>query len=125
MADFLENLHKLLRDEDFNVNTDLNIIRKKKKGADQKFSTPYTLLDLDYDVEDIVSRLKELKVEEYSESKIDRDDANPPVLFVFGKEINGRLIYVKLKIREQKRQVLCVSFHYAKDKMEFPYTKGI
>lgn len=48
-------------------------------------------------------------------------DVNPPILFVFGKGINGQLVYVKLKIRDQQKQVVCVSFHYAKDKMEFPY----
>lgn len=118
---FLDELHKVLESDDFDINTDLNLIRKKKQGDDQKFSTPYTLLDLDYDAEDVVNRLKELKVEEYSETKIDTDDVNPPILFVFGKDINGKLIYVKLKIRDYQKQVVCVSFHYAKDKMEFPY----
>lgn len=118
---FLDELHKLLESDDFDINTDLNLIRKKKRVEEQKFSTPYTLLDLDYDAEDVVSRLKELKVEEYSETKIDTNDVNPPILFVFGKDINGKLIYVKLKIRNLKKQVVCVSFHYAKDKMEFPY----
>ncbi|MGN9019308.1 hypothetical protein ACTM9B_10280 [Lachnospiraceae bacterium HCP1S3_A10] len=33
--------------------------------------------------------------EEYSETKVDKDDVNPPILFVFGKDINGKLIYVK------------------------------
>ena len=118
---FLDELHKLLESDDFDINTDLNLVRKKKQGDGQKFSTPYTLLDLDYDAEDVVNRLKELKVEEYSETKIDKDDVNPPILFVFGKDVNGSLIYVKLKIRDQQKQVVCVSFHYAKDKMEFPY----
>ncbi len=118
---FLDELHRLVGKEDFDINTDLILIRKKKQGNEQKFSTHYTLLDLDYDAEDIVDRLKELKVEEYSETKIDKDDVNPPALFVFGKDINGRLIYIKLKIRDQKKQVLCVSFHYAKNRMEFPY----
>lgn len=118
---FLDELHKLLESDDFDINTDLNLIRKKKRVEEQKFSTPYTLLDLDYDAEEVVSRLKELKVEEYSETKIDTNDVNPPILFVFGKDINGKLIYVKLKIRDLKKQVVCVSFHYAKDKMEFPY----
>lgn len=121
VIDFLDKLHKLLESDDFDINTDLNLIRKKKQGVDQKFSTPYTLLDLEYDVEDVVDRLKELKIEEYSETKIDTDDINPPVLLVFGKSINDKLIYVKLKIRNQQKQVICVSFHYAKDKMEFPY----
>lgn len=121
VVDFLDELHKLLERKDFNINADLILIRNKKQGDDQKFSTLYTLLDLDYDAEDVVNRLKELKVEEYSETKIDKDDVDPPVLFVFGKDINGKLVYVKLKIRDQHKQVVCVSFHYAKDKMEFPY----
>ncbi len=118
---FLDQLKVLLEKEDFNVDTDLTLIRKAKKG-DEKFSTPYTLLDLEYDAEDVVERLKELVLEEYSETKIDKDDVNPPLLFVFGKVINEKLVYVKLKIKgDQKRHVLCVSFHYAKEKMTFPY----
>ncbi len=119
---FLSELQMLLGKEDFDINTDMRLIRKKKQGEEQKYSTPYTMLDLDYDAEDVVNRLKELTVEEYSETKIDKDDVNPPLLFVFGKDINGRLIYVKLKIKgELQKQVLCVSFHYAKDRMTFPY----
>lgn len=115
---FLDELQILLGKEDF----DINLIRKKKQGEDRKYSTPYTLLDLDYDTEDVVNRLKELTVEEYSETKIDKDDLNPPLLFVFGKDINSKLVYVKLKIKgDQQKYVLCVSFHYAKDKMAFPY----
>ncbi len=111
----------MLESNDFDINTDLNLIQRKKKGNDQKYSTPYTLLDLDYDAADVVDRLKELKLEEYSETKIDTDDVNPPTLFVFGKDINRKLIYVKLKVRNQQKQVVCVSFHYARDEMNFPY----
>lgn len=119
---FLNELKDLIEKEDFDIDTGMILIRRKKRGDDQKYSTPYTLLDLDYDVEDVVERLKELTVEEYSETKIDTDDLNPPLLFVFGKNINNRLVYVKLKIKgDQQRHILCVSFHYAKDKMTFPY----
>ena len=118
---FLEELKMFLEKGDFNIDTDFILIRKNKKD-DMEHSTPYTLLDLDYDIEDVVDRLKELTVEEYSETKIDKDDLDPPLLFVFGKNINRKLIYIKLKIKgDQKRHVLCVSFHYAKDKMKFPY----
>ena len=111
----------LLGKEDFDIDSDFILI-KKKKPDDEEYSTPYTLLDLDYDVWDIIEQLKELTVAEYSETKIDRDDLNPPLLFVFGKIINKRLVYIKLKIKgEQKKYVLCVSFHYARDSMKFPY----
>ena len=121
VAAFLDELKMFLEKGDFNIDTDFVLIRKNKKD-DMEHSTPYTLLDLDYDIEDVVDRLKELTVEEYSETKIDKDDLDPPLLFVFGKDINRRLIYIKLKMKgDQKKHVLCVSFHYAKDKMKFPY----
>ena len=68
VAAFLDELHPLLESDDFDINMDLILIRKKKQGDDWKFSTPYTLLDLEYNAEDVVNRLKELKVEEYAET---------------------------------------------------------
>jgi len=118
---FLEELKELLGKEDFNIDSDLTLIKKKKRD-DEEHSTPYTLLDLDYDAWDVVDRLKELTVAEYSETKIDTDDIDPPLLFVFGKEINRKLVYIKLKIKEDHRKrILCVSFHYARESMLFPY----
>ena len=117
----MKDLKMFLEKGDFDIDTDFVLIRKNKKD-DMEHSTPYTLLDLDYDIADVIDRLKELTVEEYSETKIDKDDLNPPLLFVFGKSINRKLVYIKLKMKEsRKRHVLCVSFHYAKDKMNFPY----
>ena len=120
---FLEELKAFLKGNDFDIDHDLILI-KKKKVDDEEYSTPYTLLDLDYNSEDVVNRLKELTVAEYSETKIDKDDLNPPLLFVFGKDINRRLVYMKLKIKKKenlRKHILCVSFHYAKEKMIFPY----
>ena len=117
---FLDDLKAIINNVSFDSNDDLIIIKSSKDEV--QYSTRYTLLDLDYDTEDVVERLKELTIAEYSETKIDKDDLNPPVLFVFGKDINSKLVYVKLKIKgDQQRHVLCVSFHYAKEKMTFPY----
>lgn len=121
---FLTELKQFLNQPDFDTEKNLVIIKKKKKAEDEKFSTPYTLLDLEYEAEDVVKRLKELCVQEYSETKIDKDDINPPLLFVFGKDIEEKLIYIKLKVKNKtQKHVLCVSFHYAKEKMIFPYAQ--
>lgn len=120
---FLKELQAFIEGNDFDIDHDLILI-KKRKLDDEEYSTPYTLLDLEYSSEDVVNRLKELTVAEYSETKIDKDDFNPPLLFVFGKDINRRLVYVKLKIKKKENlrtHILCVSFHYAKEKMKFPY----
>ena len=94
-----------------------------KSSKDEiEYSTSYAMLDLEYDSYDIVERLKELTISEYSETLVDRDDDKPPLLFVFGKDINNKLIYIKLKIKEEiTKKILCLSFHYAKYDMEFPY----
>lgn len=119
---FLVELKRILCRADFCADNELYIIRSKKKGKEQ-YSTPYTLVDLEYDASDVVERLKELTVREYSETLIDKDDVNPPLLYVFGKNINGRLVYIKLKIKgTPTRHILCVSFHYAENAMQFPYT---
>ena len=108
---FLEELKVVLEDEDFDIADNLLIIKSSK--------------DLDYDSSDIVERLKELTVSEYSETLIDKDDDKPPLLFVFGKDINNKRIYIKLKIKGTiTKKILCLSFHYAKHDMEFPYKQG-
>ena len=109
-----------MEDKDFDIDNNLIIIKSKKDQIE--YSTNYAMTDLEYDSSDIVERLKELTIAEYSETLFDKDDDKPPLLFVFGKDINSRLVYIKLKIKgEITKKVLCLSFHYAKYDMKFPY----
>lgn len=85
IVDFLNQIHTILKEDTFDINTEFVFIQKKKKN--REFSTPYTMVDLEYDIEDVVERLRELTVGEYSETLVDKDDINPPLLFVFGKNI--------------------------------------
>ena len=117
---FLEELHEVLTAEDFNIADNMIIIKSNKDEV--KYSTRFTMLDLNYDSEDIIERLKELTISEYSETLIDRDDNKPPLLFVFGKSIDNKLVYIKLKIKgNTSKKILCLSFHYARHNMNFPY----
>lgn len=120
VKDFLEELFSIIDSNEFNPDRDFILIKSSK--VDKEYSTPYTMVDLDYDNDDVIDRLRELFVADYSETLFDKDDEHPPLLFVFGKEISGKEIYIKLKIKgEAKKRILCVSFHYAKHKMDFPY----
>ena len=122
IIEFLNELKRILQNKEFNIDTDLTIIKSKKKDGKIQCSTPYTLVDLEYDARDVAERLKELTLQEYSETLVDKDDLNPPLLFVFGKDINERQVYIKVKIKgDQTKHVLCVSFHYAEAAMTFPY----
>lgn len=98
---FLDELKVILEKGDFNIDTDFTLISTEKKEGDKKFSTPYTMLDLEYDVSDVVERLKELTVKEYAETIVDKDDTEPPLLYIFGKNINRKQVYIKLKENNQ------------------------
>lgn len=118
---FLCELKSLIRSKDFDIDKDFTLIMKHKP-EEEEFSTISTLLDLEYSASDVVNVLNGLSVDDYSEAKIDKDDLNPPTLFIFGRIIKNKQVYIKLKIKKkQRRHVLVVSFHYAKHKMKFPF----
>lgn len=122
MKSFVDELKNALSSDVFNADTDFIIITKDKPGNDHYYSTLYTLQDLEYDTHDVIDVLSSLTVADYSETVFDKDDSDPILLHVFGKEINSRLVYIKLKLRESDRKyIICVSFHYAKNKIVFPY----
>lgn len=77
IIEFLLELKNILHSEEFNIDRDFTIIKSKKKSGKEQFSTPYTILDLEYDASDIIECLKELTVREYSETLVDKDDTNP------------------------------------------------
>ncbi len=121
VVSFIQELKDTINSESFNIDTDFIMIVKSKQ-KDMEHSTQYTLLDLECDVHDVIDVLKELTVSDYSECRIDKDDLDPPRLFIFGKIINRKTVYIKLKIKEKDNKcIVCVSFHYAKEKMSFPY----
>ena len=114
---FLNELMTILNSQNFNEDNDLIIIKSTKD--DIQFSTGYLMLDLDYDTSDIVERLKELTLAEYSETLIDKDDSNPPLLFVFGKSIDNKLVYIKLKIKGNTQKRYYVYHFIMQDINEF------
>ena len=82
-----------------------------------------TLLKLDYDESDIMRELLSLRIQDYSETVFDTDNSDPPLLFVFGKMIMSKEVYIKLKVRVhgENKTTLCISFHFSEHSMLYPY----
>jgi len=51
------------------------------------------------------------------------DHDRPGNIWVFGKEINGYELYIKLKINTQTdgKKALCISFHIAERPLDYPF----
>ena len=106
VKEFLQDLGQFINRDDINIDHDFYLNLKDDQRRDKKYTTSYTTLALEYDNNDIVEVLKTLTVEDYSETKIDTDDIHPPILYVFGKKIDEKLVYIKLKI---SRHILATS----------------
>lgn len=113
---FLKELKELLVDPAFNIKTDLDILAKKSsEDPSDPYTTANTLLDLDFDSEDVLNQLLALEASEYLETFIDDKNSSFPPFYAFARKIHSKDVYIKVKIRDRKKcKVFCVSFHFAR-----------
>lgn len=112
VREFIEELKEVLN----SPHCDLDILPKKKgEESHDPYTTENTLIDLEYDTHDVKAQLKNLTVHQYIETIKDNKNEDRPHFWVFGKEINLKEVYIKVKIKNRaKNKVFCVSFHYAR-----------
>ena len=89
------------------------VLRKENKEC---------LLQLGFKYPDIKETLLGLSVEDYCEGPC-RDRDQPGELWVFGKSIENKVVYIKLKLASlgPLRIVRVVSFHFAEHTLEYPF----
>lgn len=118
---FLSDLREILLSDNYDLDI---LLRKKKEKPDDEYTTENTLLSLNFDTEDVRDELLSLTEKEYLETIKDfKDPANFYPFWVFGKVIQSRDVYIKVKIRSKKtNKVFCISFHFARYPFnEMPY----
>ncbi|MEC5173417.1 hypothetical protein [Chryseobacterium nepalense] len=67
--------------------------------------------------------LKELNIEDYSEGPLQEKLYGGADMWVFGKIIKNQEVYIKISFGAPGASVLCISFHVAEHKMNFPLKK--
>ena len=123
--DFLKKVKEKLKTE----GTDgfVFIPTRKSEKPKPEFTNSYCLAQLEYDTEDVMNEILTLEVSHYSETLADRKsfDSGLELLYVFIKEIQGRQVYIKIKMKKagENEVVLCISFHFAEYKVDkLPYS---
>ena len=106
---FLQQLRQFLSDDTCQLD-----IQRDRRGQDQSDpnTTVNTMLDLDYNSENVKGELLSLQPEDYIKTAKDRNRQGSPDYWIFSKKIGGRDIYMKLKICSLNR-IHLMSFHYA------------
>ena len=106
---FIDELRSCLLSPSFDIDKDLKLSNKTKNRV--------TLLALNYDRHDVVRVLASLEVSDYYETVYESEaKEDPPYLLVFHKTVKRTQLYIKVKITDKDKKVICVSFHEA----EFP-----
>ena len=68
-----------------------------------------------------VEIIKTLAVSDYSAGPIVNDLGKNTELWVFGKDVKQREIYIKISLGFPNESVICISFHLAERPMEYPF----
>ena len=126
VKNFLTEMKTILCSSDFNADRDF-VFQEYRMNDDPEdmCNNSNTMLALDYSSEDIIEELKKLEIEDYSETILDCKANGLVPLYVFGKVIQNREVYIKVRIKSRKDNsefVFCLSFHFAKHPITtFPY----
>jgi hypothetical protein len=80
-----------------------------------------TMLELELNIEKLKKILNDLKVSDYSEGPKPDTLYKGKDLWVFGKEIKNREVYIKITVGEPANPVICISFHFSEYAMKYPY----
>jgi hypothetical protein len=65
--------------------------------------------------------IKEIKAEDYSQGPI-VDTLNLfGDMWVFGKDVKGKEVYIKISLGKENCQTVCISFHISEHKMKYPF----
>jgi len=103
----------------------LNIFKTKLEiwgiyFLDERGKNFQTLLDLEITSEYRKNVLRELKNEDYSQGPLVDKLYGKASMWVFGKEVKGKEIYIKITLGKPGTNVICISFHTSEHLMKYP-----
>jgi hypothetical protein len=103
--------------QDFHIKMDIwGIVVRDDRGKNTQ-----TLLDLEITKDYRNKVLTSLVIEDYSEGPKEETIYGGADMWVFGKIVKVKEIYIKISIGMANSKVICISFHIAEHHMSYPY----
>lgn len=90
---------------------------------DERQKNAQTILILEISPAKRTEIIKELNAEDYSEGPIKEELRGYEQMWVFGKLVRKREIYIKISLGHFNNSAVCISFHIAEHKMKYPLKK--
>jgi hypothetical protein len=102
--------------KEFNVKLGIwDILYRDDRGKNMQ-----ALVDLELRPIDRKNVLKSLDTKDFSQGPIEEKLYGGSDMWVFGKTIKKRELYIKITIGAPGSSVICISFHLAEYKMQYP-----
>jgi hypothetical protein len=87
---------------------------------DDRGKNAQALVDLELRPIERKAILEALETEDYSEGPLEEMLYGGADMWVFGKTIKKKEVYIKITMGAMGSSVICISFHLAKHKMQYP-----
>ncbi len=88
---------------------------------DDRGKNAQDLLDLELPPNVRTETIKTLTINDYSEGPIDEILYGGSQMWVFGKTIKSKEVYIKITLGKQNNRTICISFHIAEHPMIYPF----
>jgi hypothetical protein len=83
-----------------------------------------TLAKLGMTIPDARSRILALSFADYVEAESSRSDGSQGQAWVFGAQVRSVLVYIKVLVRLERAQCVCISFHEPTKPIVFPFSEN-
>lgn len=87
---------------------------------DDRGKNAQALVDLELRPIERKAILEELETKDYSEGPLEEKLYGGAYMWVFGKSVKKKEVYIKITMGTMGSSVICISFHLAQYKMNYP-----
>ncbi len=88
---------------------------------DSREKNSQTLADLELMPNERIKVIEKLEVDDFCEGPLEETQYGGSEMWVFGKTIRGKEIYIKISLGRTNANALCISFHIAEYKMNYQF----
>lgn len=90
---------------------------------DDRGKNQQTLHDLEISPAKRKEIISSLKAEDFSQGPLDEKMRGILPMWVFGKEVKKKQVYIKISMGIENNRAVCISFHFAEHPMNYPFKK--
>lgn len=88
---------------------------------DDRNKNAQALIDLELRPIDRITVLETLDIKDYSEGPLTETLYRGADMWVFGKTVKKKEVYIKITMGAMNSSAICISFHLAQHKMNYPF----